>query len=196
MHVGANLTPQQFSNVHNALYYLRCVRDKIETKFGSEGAKDILEEIEKQENVIREQFADAYRKDNEMFQSLMDHYDAAGKTFDARTTWSMYEVPNMRSKHPYVGAGLLLHKHHWGEKPITVEIKGDTWLDLYQAADEAIRASEDLHHSFIEGFDYNEEEGQLILHTGSYSLKHINISQECPAGRLPPFPAFFLDFFP
>lgn len=167
MHVGANLTPEQFSNVHNALYYLRCVRDKIETKFGTEGAKDILAEIEKQEKVIREQFKEAYEADSKAFDNLYNHYDQVRNKHGLSTSWSVYEVENLELHHPYKGAGILLHKHHWGDKPVTVPIEGNTYEALYIAADAAIRQSGDMHHSFIEGFEYNDEEGLLILHTGS-----------------------------
>jgi hypothetical protein len=49
---------------------------------------------------------------------------------------------------------------------VVVEIAGNTWLDLWQAADTAIRKSGDSHHTFIEGFHMNKQ-GQLELSTGS-----------------------------
>jgi hypothetical protein len=101
---------------------------------------------------------DAFTKD--------DHYDNVGYRLGIHSTvWSMSEVDDLDSPHPYRGAQTLVYNAHWGEKPVYVPIVGTTWADLWVAADAAIKQSGDNHHVFIEGFEQASED--LYLHTGS-----------------------------
>lgn len=167
MNVGANLTAEEFKNVHNALYHIRVVREDLIRAYGEKGAAEFVKELEKQENIIRAQFASAYAEDERIFVNRGNYYEEFRRKNNLQTAWRMFEVADLTKQHPYKGVGILLYKNHWGPDTITVDIEGDTYADLYFAADKAIRASEDLHHMFIEGFEYNDEEGLLILQTGS-----------------------------
>ncbi len=71
--------------------------------------------------------------------------------------------------HPYTGATHIVHAMHWGtDGNVEVPIAGDTWLDIYRAANEAIQASGDNHHIFVERFDpVPDKQGYLSLVTGS-----------------------------
>jgi len=94
-----------------------------------------------------------------------DHYDDVGDKLGLSTIWSMFEVDDLNSPHPYRGAQTLVYKDHFGEKPVYVPIAGITWADLWVAADAAIKQSGDNHHVFIEGFAQGSE--YLFLRTGS-----------------------------
>lgn len=164
MHVGVNLTSEEFSKLHNAL----CHMSSLATSIRDGQHEKWADELEKEIAVIREDILKAaYDADGKMFDKLHDHYRKVGEEFNAETTWSMYEVEDLREEHAYPGVGKLLHKNHWGKNPVVVDIEGNTWLSLFKAADKAIRESGDLHHCFIEGFGFDPEEGLLVLHTGS-----------------------------
>lgn len=55
----------------------------------------------------------------------------------------------------------------WGERQGTAIVCGRRWADLYIAADQAIRASSDHHHVFIEGFVPTGKGRQLEIIAGS-----------------------------
>ena len=79
------------------------------------------------------------------------------------------EVANMTLCHPYTDAEYVVYDEHWGDSGEVVRrIEGRDWNALYRAADAAIQASGDSHHSFIESFTPIEDKpGHLRLHTGS-----------------------------
>ena len=88
------------------------------------------------------------------------------------TIWSITEVDNLVSTHPYTNAKTVTHKDHWGETedgeeigPVVVPINGNTWAALYVAANAAIRDSGDSHHCYIEGFRQVGDTLELV--TGS-----------------------------
>jgi hypothetical protein len=74
-------------------------------------------------------------------------------------------VDDLNQPHPFA-ASEMIYRAHWGAKSVVVPIAGTTWLDLWRAADCAIKLSGDSHHIFIEDFQINLQ-GQLELSTGS-----------------------------
>ena len=70
--------------------------------------------------------------------------------------------------HPYRDADVLIYDTHegWGGPDrIEVPIPGPKWLDLWRAAELALRESADKHHRFIESF---VPDGTMLhLHCGS-----------------------------
>jgi hypothetical protein len=94
---------------------------------------------------------------NEMYRMVQER-------FEMRSVWSDYSVEEMGAKHDYFGKSLV-YEDHWGKQPVTVRVAGDTMIDLWKAADAAIRLSRDKHHIFIEKIELINDE--LVLTTGS-----------------------------
>jgi hypothetical protein len=46
----------------------------------------------------------------------------------------------------------VVYGRHWGSDPVTVSIPGPRWVDLYDAANQAILLSGDCHHVYVEAF--------------------------------------------
>lgn len=71
-----------------------------------------------------------------------------------KAVWSLLtqDVVDFKQPHPYKDAKYLSYTIHWGNHAVKVDIEGETWLDLYRAADKAIELSGDCHHIFIEQF--------------------------------------------
>lgn len=156
------LHAEDFKKVHNTLCDLRSLVERMtHTMIKIDDVQRIVEGFE-------QGLADAYAQDNDAFSRKMDYYDTVRQTQGYRAIWSIYEVADLGEQHPFKGALQVAYKDHWGDEPVFEEITGDRWVDLYAAADAAIRRSGDGHHIFIEQFQPNKEcPQQLFLQTGS-----------------------------
>jgi hypothetical protein len=104
---------------------------------------------------------DAYAQDNDQFESKMDYYREFQRDNGLETIWSIYELPvhGFLRDHPYPSDAFVVYKDEH------CAIWGQTWADVYRAADQCIRNSGDLHHCFIENFELWGKEVRLT--TGS-----------------------------
>lgn len=84
------------------------------------------------------------------------------------TTWSFVDVPAeaLNEEHPYK-AGAVVFEANWAhQEDLQVPIAGPTWMDLWRAADFAIRSANEGHYPFIERFEPLGD-GRLRVHCGS-----------------------------
>jgi hypothetical protein len=163
MNCSPTLTAEEFSKLHNGLWELDCMVEKLVHGNVHEGQK--LAEIAK---TLRDSLASAYEQDNKAFESKFDHYARIQDELGLTTVWSVYEVDNLSDRHPFEGADRVVYKDHWGEKAVQCSINGLTWAALYVAANACIRDSGDGHHVFIEQFTPSKDDPRtLILQTGS-----------------------------
>lgn len=120
---------------------------------------------------VRDALAPAYAQDEETFDRQMGYFDSFRQENQLSSIWSIYELSapgGFLEKHPYPGATHVLYKDHWGDNEIVQTIDGDTWADLYRAADQAILRSGDQHHIYVESFrKADDKPGYLTLSTGS-----------------------------
>ena len=161
MNCDVTIRSADFSTIHNALYDLRCLQDRMETSLLK------IEDLARIEQTIRDALADAYDQDNTSFMTKHDHYEETKAYLGLRSRWSIFEVDCLQTAHPYIGATKVVYKDHWGDQPVSAAIEGPLWVDLYRAADQCIQASGDDHHAFIEAFLLDQELGTLRLSTGS-----------------------------
>ena len=154
MHCDVTLTAEEFKSLHNELYYLGMIHnDKVQ------------EHVEK----IRTALNGAYEQERRDFDTKSNDYDAIRRINNFRSIWSIYEVSDLHAAHPYGEVLQVAYRQHWGDQgPVFAEVKGNRWIDLYEAADRAIQLSGDEHHVYIEQFTPNKDEPrQLLLTTGS-----------------------------
>lgn len=162
MNCNVTLTAEEFKNLHNALCDLRGV---VESMNHSMVKIDRVESVVSQ---FEQALTGAYRQDADAFSTKYDHYGKCQDILGLTAIWSIYEADNLENPHPYGDVVQIAYKDHWGKGPVFAEVRGNTWADLYKAADECIRASGDEHHVFIEQFTANPNEPrQLFLSTGS-----------------------------
>ena len=91
-----------------------------------------------------------------------------GRRHDFVSQWSILDVTtDMKNYHGWPTDRPLRYRDPLGDFDVVVSQCGPTWLDLWRAADNAIRASGDLHHIFIERIGFNEDCSELVLQTGS-----------------------------
>jgi hypothetical protein len=150
MNCDVTIKAEDFKTIHNALWELQ-YRDGV----------DVDAAVEK----IRGALEDAYAQDSNAFERKNDHYSQIKSELGLRSIWSIYEVDNLNERHPYPNGLFVTYKDHWGKQAQHCAVYGDTWADLYRAADNCICNSGDEHHVFIERFTLVN--GALELTTGS-----------------------------
>lgn len=153
MNCNPTLTAEEFKIIHNTLWELEY--QGLDGRVGAER--------------IREALKNAYAQDNRAFEQKHDQYRHWQEHYGLKSMWSLYEVDNMTICHPYKDAEYVVYDEHWGDGGEVVrKIEGRDWNALYRAADSAIQASGDTHHTFIESFTPIEgRPGHLRLSTGS-----------------------------
>lgn len=166
MYVDPTLTREDFDKLDHALCDLRRIqRDCADA--------DSLHTVSRALSGVIDQFetalADAFDQNRAGLNKLLDHYAQVAQ--DQRihhSRWSITEVANLHEPHPYDGARCVVYTTHWGAGEVSQEIRGDTWLDLWRAADACINQSGDRHHYFIERFEpIPDSDFELNLVTGS-----------------------------
>lgn len=149
MNCDVTLKAEEFKAIHNALWELQ-YRDGV----------DVNATVE----TIREALSGAYDQERNDFDRKYAYYNQVKEEIGAKTIWSIYEVADLDQPHPY-RSGLFVTYTAWGAETQHCAVYGNTWRDLYRAADNCIRNSGDEHHVFIEGFRLDGD--KLILTTGS-----------------------------
>ena len=151
------LSAEDFRTIHNAMCDLRSVQAALEPVVREE----MLQKLNRVVDRMEQGLAQVRAQESEQFDQSFDYYHQFQEANGLRAIWSLFDLPEhgFLQDHPYRGALTLSYQGH------AVPILGQTWGDLYRAADDVIRRSGDGHHIFIEGFMFADDE--LRLTTGS-----------------------------
>lgn len=91
-----------------------------------------------------------------------------------RSSWCIDDVTDVQAlsmPHPYAGAHTLTYTTlRYGNRPartVTAPIKGDCWMNLWDAAEMVVRKSGVVDHTFVEDFHRTDRPGVLIVRLGS-----------------------------
>lgn len=164
MNCSPTLTSDEFKTIHNAL----CDLDSVVSRLEDVLKPELYVKLAKTATDIRKGLKGAYDQDNKAFDRMYKMSEEAMKKINASSVWSIYDIKDFNDLHPFSGAEMILYKDHWGGKPAGAKIQGNTWLDLYRAADLCIKESGDNHHMFIEALTpMNPDNLVLVLSTGS-----------------------------
>ncbi len=155
---SVTISGSDFKTIHNTLCDLRSLVHRMdESVIKVERFEEIVAQFERG-------LKGAYAQDNDAFDRKHDYYGRFREDNGLNTIWSVYSLQEhgFLENHPWQGAKILVYKSS------TAQILGQTWGDLYRAADEVIERSGDQHHIFIEGFGvYSTDNSMLELTTGS-----------------------------
>jgi len=163
MNVAPQLTAQEFKDLHNGLCEVRNVFRSMEGVV----SQNLLGRAEDAWKLIEKALANAYAADEKIAAKRDSHYNEISDKNDFKTIWSVHEVSDLNA--PFAGAATkLAYRDHWGASEVVVPINGNTWVDLWRAAEAAIKQSGDTHHVFIEAFIPSNVTGVLVLSTGSW----------------------------
>jgi hypothetical protein len=149
------LRGEDFKIIHNTLCDLRNLVGRMEQSMIKTSEFDRI--IEGFQMGLK----DAYEQDTATFDSKMDYYGDFQRENGLAAIWSVYELPihGFLFDHPFPSDAFVVYKDQH------CAIYGETWADVYRAADQCIRNSGDLHHIFIENFELWGKEVRLT--TGS-----------------------------
>jgi hypothetical protein len=158
MNCNPTITAEEFKNIHNALCDLRDIRNLIKNVV----REDISAQLSLAITKLEQGLTGAYEQDNAAENTKMRHYTEVQDDQGLVSVWSIYEVDNLYAEHPYP----YCNKIQYGD--VYKSIFGNRWVDLYIAADRAIKASgDDQRHIFIEKLQARSEPGVLELSCGS-----------------------------
>ena len=158
------LEAQDFKTVHNTLCELRSVQERLTGVIN----EDLCQQLHRIVQGFEQGLKNAYAQDDAAFDRKHEHYSAVAEEYGLRSIWSIYEVEDLFQQHAYPGAREICYRDHWGGAPVYETIDGNTWVDLFRAADRCIQRSGDGHHVFIEQFyTVADQPHQLRLTTGS-----------------------------
>lgn len=164
MNIAPILSKDDFKNLHNGLCEIRGVIQTLEGLLST----DLVARLKRGMANVDKGLADAYALEEAVSERRSAHYSKVADDHDFNTIWSNDDVDDLYMPHPFEGVTHILYSEHWGNSDVTVPIKGNTWVDLWRAAETAINESGDNHHIFIEDFriaDFRPE--FLLLSTGS-----------------------------
>jgi hypothetical protein len=148
------LDKRQWRDVHNAL----CAVERQ-----TQGIFDVLKhgtELRDAVEALRGALKPAYEQEEAQWDQRFTYCDNVKLNSGFAAVWSAEDV-DFDQPHPFLSDAFI--QYH-GDK--RYPIMGPTWLDVYRAADLAIRDSGDSHHIFIEQFR-PQSDNTVILHTGS-----------------------------
>lgn len=164
MYCSPTLTADEFKKVHNGL----CSLDRLVGRLEEVLHPSLYADLVKASNEIRNGMAGAYDQDQLAADRKQAHIEAFAKMNRLKSIWSVMNIENFSDPHPYTKAKFLAYNDHWGDPSDLIKIKGNTWGDLYKAADLCIEASKDEHHIFIEAFRQSTIDPKILfLATGS-----------------------------
>lgn len=163
MNCSPTLTAKEFSDIHNAKCEFHAVANALEGVI----SERLHERLQAALDLMNKGLDNAYKQDNEAYERQSKHYDEISEKHGFKSIWSVHEVTDLNA--PFAGAAThVAYENHWGDEVAPVPINGNTWVDLWRAAETAIKQSGDTHHVFIEGFTPSHtQEGVLVLSTGS-----------------------------
>ena len=159
MLISPILTVEEFKKIHNALCDLNQIVHQTEQILHPILHARLVKIRSEIESCLRA----SYEKDDAEYSRRQKHYDTIAEEISAKTIWSMPEIEDLNSKHPYNSENKLVLEYY----DVTHPVGGDTWKDLWIAADKCIRETED-YHIFIENFHADlKRPGVIRLSTGS-----------------------------
>jgi hypothetical protein len=158
--IDVKLSAEDFKNLHNGKCELFHAVQQLDGVLND----SLLERLRSGLRLVDAGLASAYQQEQTADEIRHAAIDAARKDKGFKTEWSMDNFDFAATVDPKPKQ--VLYRNHWGSMPVRVGVKGDTWLDMWAAADTAIRNSGDDHHIFIEGLRHIGK-GVYELDTGS-----------------------------
>jgi hypothetical protein len=138
------ISNEDFKNIHNS----KCEVYSVIQSLDGVIAEQLLEKLNRAYHQLNAGLDSVYQQEAAEYAAKEEHYEAISSANKFTAIWSMHEVGALDAKHPFKNATTVLYRDHWGDRPVRAGILGDTWVDLWRAADQCIKLSGDDHHVF------------------------------------------------
>ena len=161
-----NITWESYNQINNGRIELRQAIQKLKDVVHP----DLLDQLVTAEQQMHQGLRPVFDEIEAEAQRWEEHVDFVEKLYGPfpNSYWSMREVPDLLEHHPFEGAWVVRYSESWSHEVHNVPIQGNKWVDLWIAANEAMRLSGDDHHIFIESlYPLDDAPGVLELVTGS-----------------------------
>ena len=157
------ITRNEFSDVHNGICELYALKQQVTGVIHP----DLVQRLNRAFDLLEKGFANVREQENKEFDSKMDLFELTRKSFGFKSVWSIYDFDmneGFAGRPGYLAKELV---YEW-DSAVRVPLPDNpTFLQLWGAADAALKESGDEHHVFIEGFRLSEDGRALRLITGS-----------------------------
>jgi hypothetical protein len=162
--IAFQLSKEQVTKLHNAQCYLGNVIERLRGVVHP----DRVAELEKEHKAIREVMQPIWEEEDRLTNIGSKAAAEAADTHQLKYSVWAYDpyMTDFYDRHAWQGAGWLADGYR------KVPIRGNTWVDLWVAADQLIKMAGNNNHIFIEDFsvvggDPETNTLTLQLHTGS-----------------------------
>jgi len=95
----------------------------------------------------------------------LSHFNGVKDALGLRAVWDIHEVESLYGTTNLDGTTIVFNSYKKG--PVKSPVLGNTFLDLYRAANDCIVLGGEYSHIYIEGFTFSEDRKVLTLVTGS-----------------------------
>jgi hypothetical protein len=157
MMTSPTLTPQEFSDLHNALCEISSIQRTLSEFVNEKTSARFSRAVEKAYAAISR----AHREEDALQDSRSASAMRIAEANGFKSIWSMFEVSDFSA----VRFPRAKFVEYCGKRR-AIEGEGN-WVDVWRAADALMEESGDTHHVFIESFHPIEDETVLQLGTGS-----------------------------
>lgn len=157
------ITRKEASDIHNGICELYALKQQVTGVIHP----DLVQRLNRAFDLLEKGFADVREQENKEFESKMDLFEITRKTFGFKSVWSIYDFDmneGFGGRPGYLAKELV---YDW-DRTVRIPLPDNpTFLQLWGAADAALKESGDENHVFIEGFRLSEDGRALRLVTGS-----------------------------
>jgi hypothetical protein len=156
-----SFTAEQMSSLHNAKCKLFSVNEQVFKVLSPE----LLKEYDDVLHMLDKLLEPVYKEEDQLDRLADAAQNKVSRKHKLRSVWSVDKRTNFTERVEPAPSSIQ-YINHWGPSKVSIEVTGDTWEDMWIAADRAIGFSGDTHHSFIEDFKHIGD-GVYELSTGS-----------------------------
>ena len=157
------ITRNEATDIHNGI----CEPYSLKEQVTGVIHPDLVKRLNRAFELIEKGYANVREQESKEFDEKMDLFELTRKSFGFMSVWSIYDFDmneGFAGRPGYLAKELV---YEW-DRTVRVPLPDNpTFLQLWGAADAALKESGDEGHIFIEGFRQSEDGRTLRLVTGS-----------------------------
>lgn len=158
-----NITRNEATDIHNGICELYSLKEQVTGVIHP----DLVKRLNRAFDLLEKGYANVREQESKEFDEKMDLFELTRKSFGFMSVWSIYDFDMNEGFAGRPGYHAKELVYEW-DKTVSVPLPDNpTFLQLWGAADAALKESGDENHIFIEGFRQSEDGKTLRLVTGS-----------------------------
>lgn len=157
------LTKNEASDIHNGICALYSLKQQVIGVLHP----DLVQKLNRAFDMLEKGYASVREQENEEFNRQIDFFELTRKSYSFNSVWSIHDFDmneGFVGRPGYTAKELV---YDWDKTARIPLPDNPTFLQLWAAADLALKAAGDDSHIFIEGFRQSKDGKTLSLVTGS-----------------------------